>query len=652
MSVAIGFDKTVLGDPQKALQHEWLETNGLGAYASSTIIGCNTRKYHGLLVSPAPGTDQRYVFLSRIENTLYTDSGEYALSTSQYPGTLYPSGYQYAIEFNLHESPHFRYELDGTVLDYRIMMRHEQSAVLLCHKATNAKGRALLKIVPLLAFRDFNATASKNNYARLEAKRSKGMIVLSPYEGLPAVYFQGSTKFSFSGSPDWYMSTEYFREQERGYDFTEDLFTPGFLTVELRPEEEFILQVSIGKPVETAAAAFKSELARRTEQSPDLEPLRINAGKFLISKKRAEKASIIAGFPWFGEWGRDAMISLPGLTLCRNRPDITLEILESFASFEKEGLFPNQLHVYGESSYNTVDASLWFFWAAQMYVRFVGDADRLRVNILPTMRRILAAYVTGRVPHGKVRDDGLLDVGSEDTQLTWMDAKVHGRPVTPRYGMPVEINALWINALRFYAELCDDPYSYELAPLEKYHHSLSETFVDKFWLEDYGYLADVVYPDGVIDASIRPNQVFAVSMPHSALSDNQAARIVDILENHLLTPYGLRTLTPNHINYAGRYGGSQESRDAAYHQGTVWPWLIGHFIDAFLRIHSSNSNRVSDMRTRLRPLIDGHLYEAGLGSISEVFDGDEPHTPGGCPMQAWSVAEMLRASQRLDELLR
>ncbi|MBT3274434.1 MAG: glycogen debranching protein [Spirochaetales bacterium] len=651
MNSAIKFDKTVLGDPPEAMRHEWLETNGLGGYASSTIIGGNTRKYHGLLVSPAPGTDQRYVFLSRIEATLYPDTGEYPLSTNQYPGLLHPTGFQHATEFNIDGSPHLRYDLDGTILDYRIMMRNEQPAVLLCHKVSKAKGRTLLKITPLLAFRDFNATASANDSARLETKRSRGVISITPYEGLAVLFFQGTEKLSFTESPDWFRNTEYIREQERGYDFTEDVFTPGIFTVELKQEEEFVLQVSVGKPAETAAAAFKNEIDRRKKLSAKHEALAINADQFLITKKRAGKASVIAGFPWFGEWGRDAMISLPGLTLSRNEPEIALETLESYASFEKDGLFPNQLNVYGGSSYNTVDASLWFFWAAQMYAEFSGNADALKEKILPAMRKILTAYITDQVPFGSVREDGLLDVGSPDTQLTWMDAKVHGKPVTPRYGRPVEINALWINALRFYAELSDDPYSYELAPLEKYHDSLSEAFLQSFWLEDYGYLADVVYPDGVTDASIRPNQIFAVSLPHSALSDNQAARVVETVEKHLLTPYGLRTLTPNHVNYAGKYGGSQESRDSAYHQGTVWPWLIGHFVDAFLRIHSGDLTRVAALRDRIIPAFDTHLYNTGLGSVSEVFDGDEPHTPGGCPMQAWSVAEVLRASMRLNELL-
>jgi predicted glycogen debranching enzyme len=328
-------------------------------------------------------------------------------------------------------------------------------------------------------------------------------------------------------------------------------------------------------------------------------------------------------------------------------PGAALGILESYASLERNGLFPNQLHVYGGSSYNTVDASLWFFWAAQQYARYTGETESLQPVVVKTMRAILAAYITGRVPHGTVRKDGLLSVGSPDTQLTWMDATVRGKPVTPRYGRPVEINALWLNALKFYAELCTDPYTYELAPLGSLDTTLSKAFIDTFWLEDFGYLADVVYPDNVIDASVRPNQIIAVSLAHSPLSDSQAKRVVDTVERQLLTPYGLRSLSPNHVNYVSHYRGDQDTRDAAYHQGTVWPWPIGHFVEAFLRVYAGDIERVSSLRERLRPLFESHLLEAGLGSVSEVFDADVPHSPGGCPMQAWSVAEVLRASMLL-----
>ena len=651
MSPYISFHDAYLRDPAIALEHEWLDTNGLGAYASSTIIGCNTRKYHGLLVSPAPGTDRRYVFLSRFETTLHTESGEYPLSTNQYPGVLHPEGYRYAIDFSLGESPRFRYEAGGMLLDCRVIMRHEHPSVLLCYNPVRSRARPILKLRPLLAYRDFNATASENGYARMHLTESEGLFSLSPYDGLPAIYFQGSSELAFTPSPDWYRNTEYLREYERGYEFREDVFSPGYFTVELKPKGEFVLQASIGKPEEEAASAFEAELQRRRGRSGKHLHLWNGADHFLITAKRAGKPSIIAGFPWFDEWGRDAMIALPGLTLCRNKPETALEILESFAAFEKNGLFPNQLHVYGGSSYNTVDASLWFFWAAQMYVRYSGETERLKGRILDTMRRILAAYVTGQVPDGTIREDGLLDVGTPDTQLTWMDVKVNGIPVTPRFGRPVEINALWINALYFYVELSDDPYAGELAFLRNLP-SLSDAFIRTFWLEAHGYLADVVYPDNVTDASIRPNQIFAVSLPYSPLSDTQAKRVVDTVEKHLLTPFGLRSLTPTHANYAGRYRGSQESRDAAYHQGTVWPWLIGHFVEAYLRIYSGDRNRVAGLRERISPLLDDHPNAVGLGSISEVFDGDEPHNPGGCPMQAWSVAEVLRAAILLDGFLK
>lgn len=649
MASPISLGKDVLGKPD--LSFEWLETNGLGAYASSTVLGCNTRKYHGLLVSPAPGSTQRFVFLSRIDAVLYTDSGTYELSTIQYPSAMHPTGYRFAEQFVLDDSPLLRFAADDWELSCRIVMRFEQPAVLLKYALSRAKGNALLRLRPLLAYRDFNATGSENDFVNWEPGKTRESRFFTPYEGLPPIHFSASAQIEYNPSPDWFRSTEYLREFERGYDFREDLFSPGYFEAELTAGSDLILQASMGRPEEKPAEAFEAERIRRQRSAGAGGQIEQSAAHFLITAKRAGKPSVLAGFPWFGEWGRDAMIALPGLTLCRDKPDEALAILESFASFEKDGLFPNQLDVYGGSGYNTVDASLWFFWAAQMLVRHTGRDDSLTNTIIDTMKNILTAYVTGRVPFGEVLPDGLLAVGSADTQLTWMDAKVYGKPVTPRFGRPVEINALWINALEFYAGMVDDPSAYELSPLKRARESIQGAFIDTFWLEQYGYLADVVYPDSIIDASIRPNQIFAVSLPHSPVSDDKAKRIVDTVERHLLTPYGLRTLTPNHVGYRGRYEGSQESRDAAYHQGTVWPWLIGHFVEAYLRVYSGNRERVEDLKARLLPLFEEHPLEAGLGSISEVFDGDAPHRPGGCPAQAWSVAEVLRASKLIEEAL-
>ncbi len=648
-SKPIRFTENSLHDPGVAMAEEWLETNGLGAYASSTIIGCNTRKYHGLLVSPVPKKEERFVFLSRVETVLLADSGEHALSTSQYPGTLYPRGFRYATEFTLGTFPSTRFKTTDVELEYSVLMRFEQPAVLLWYRLPVAKGPVLLRLRPLLAFRDFNCIAVENGVADLTAIKTKGNVSVTPYEGLPTLVFSGSARMEFTAEPDWFRNTEYVREMERGYDFKEDLFTPGSFAVELKQGEEFVLSVSLGKPVEKPEAALKSEIERRRTEyagSPDL--LSRGADHFLITKKRAGKASIIAGFPWFGEWGRDAMISLPGLTLCRGKPEAALEILESFASFEENGLFPNQLNVHGRSGYNTVDASLWFFWAVQKYVEYTHAPEHLNGPVLTAMNNILKAYITGKVPYGAVREDGLLDVGSSSTQLTWMDAIVNGVPVTPRFGRPVEINALWLNALRFYAEITDGAFIGAIAPLKTLLQGLPDAFLSTFWLEDYGYLADVVYPDNIRDASVRPNQIFAVSLPFSALTEDQAKRVVDSVERHLLTAYGLRTLSPSNSYYQGRYAGNQNSRDSAYHQGTVWPWLIGHFVEAFMKVYGKGRDRVTALGKRLDPLFTHHVSVAGLGSISEVFDGDSPHAPGGCPMQAWSVAETLRAIKLLE----
>ena len=639
-----------------SLNKEWVDTNGLGGYSSSTVLLCNTRKYHGLLVSSPEQSDGRLVFLSKIDPTIRIDGSEYQLGTNIYPGAVHPTGHDYVESFCHSPWPKIVYRIGTTTITQEIMMGWERPAVNISFLVESPEKETSLRLLPLFAFRDFNATATENAFADNQFIVNAKNISFTPYAGLPSVYVAVSRQVNVVGPHDWYRRFEYIREKERGYDYHEDLMSPGALEISVSSGERLSLQVSLGVEPEEPVSAYEREIERRLkldEQSEEwardavappsadaAKQLWMSAEKFLITDAREKKPSVIAGYPWFGEWGRDAMISLPGLTLARGLDDESLKVLNTFASYEKGGLFPNQLGVHGTSSYNTVDASLWFFWAAQMHVGQTGRTEDLNGPVFEAMTRILRAYATGNVPHGTVRDDGLLEVGSEDTQLTWMDATVNGSPVTPRHGRPVEINALWYNALCFYEELSPSPWEGDLKPLASVVSSLADQFQRTFWIPERGYLADVVYPDGTVDRSIRPNQLIAVSVPNSPVSPAQMKTIVHTAEKHLLTPFGLRTLSCSHPGYRPTYRGNQDERDSAYHQGTVWPWLLGPYVDANLRVFGADAH--ARLREQLAPLFGDHLSGYGLGGISEVFDGDTPHAPGGCPLQAWSVAEALR----------
>lgn len=690
-----------------ALTYEWLETNGLGAYAMSTPLYCNTRKYHGLFVTPIEGTDERYALAAKIEPVLRVGSRRTELSVNRYPDVYHPHGHKLATEFRADPFPQLTLETDDISITISVMMPRGVPAVLLQYRIDGPaelwSSDVVLELTPLLAYRNSHAVGRENGFAAGDLERvgqevsgvddhggsagSRGSAgggagdsgaggpsvrgtgagrsgcadpewvwAGSPYEGMPRLYYAFSRQTGFEPGTDWYRDFEYVREQERGYDHVEDLFTPGRFTVAMRRGQPLVVQLGTSMPANTPADAWdREEASRRNLAAIDGSPfaggtvarLARNARHFVIDPQREGKASIVAGFPWFGEWGRDAMIALPGLMLSVSNADTAFEVLRTYASYRKNGVLPNQLGVRTSSSFNTVDAALWFFWAVQQYCRHTGKVEMVVERLGPAMRDILTAYLEQRVPNVTMDENGLLAAGDPKTQLTWMDAEVEGVPVTPRHGYAVEINALWYNALCFYRDVMPEGFSGPTAAYANVIDNLQSKIVERFTLPTQGFLADVVSADGTMDASIRPNQIFAASLPYPVVDSDQARHIVDVVEAELLTPYGLRTLSPAHPSYCCRYRGDQAARDRAYHQGTVWPWLIGHFCDAFVRVHRGESDKLRALSERVSPLFVDHVCTHGIGFISEVFDGSSPQTPGGCPMQAWSVAEVLRAYRTL-----
>ena len=637
----IRFDARVCRDLDAASRREWLETNGIGGFASSTIAGLNTRRYHGLLVAATRPPLGRMVLLSKMEETLVVDGRRFDLSCNRYPGVVHPQGYLYLKEFGQDPFPVFVYEVDGLELEKAVFMVDGENTTVIQYELRGAPaGGCTLELRPLLAFRDYHSTMHENRAIRAAVSIEPGRVTCSPYQGCPNLYL-AHTAGDVRQTGEWYRNFEYTVEQQRGLDYREDLFNPLALTFDLnRDPRPAVVASTEARSVESARELRQAEIARRSgldAAAPSDDPLVRSlvraADQFIV--RRGDGRTVIAGYHWFSDWGRDTMIALPGLALATGRYDDARRILLAFAGSVDRGMLPNRFPDAGETpEYNTVDATLWFFEAARLLASHTGDGEFVRSRLLPVMQDIVAWH-EGGTRYGIHMDvDGLLAAGEPGVQLTWMDAKVGDWVVTPRYGKPVEIQALWYNALRVMEELTGGAHYRDLADRAR------ESFARLFWNESTGGLYDVVN-GGQRDGSIRPNQIFAVSLFHGMLSRDRAARVVATVEEHLLTPYGLRSLAPSDPQYRGRYEGDPRRRDSAYHQGTVWPWLMGPFVTAYLKVNGGSSEARRQAAQWIEEL-GRYMNDEGVGQIPEVFDGDAPHRAGGCMAQAWSVAELLR----------
>ena len=648
----IQFKRETWSDVDAALQQEWLETNGLGGFASSTIIGLNTRRYHGLLVAATKPPVGRIVLLSKLEETLLIDGRRFDLSANRYPGVIHPQGFQYLKQFRLDPFPVFTYDVEGIELEKSAFMIHgENSSVIQYELRKNNRPdvpkNLRLEIRPLIAFRDYHGTTHKNSTINPAVQERSGLASVAPYQGLPDLHLAHNA-IELRKTGDWYCNFEYDAERERRLEFSEDLFNPFVLCFDLRLRRQASIIASTEQRDVTQAVEYRrAEITRRRKElvaSPIedsfVQSLATASDQYLVS--RGDEKTVIAGYPWFGDWGRYTMIGLPGLTLPTGKYDVARSILRTFAKHVDRGMLPNRLPEADETpEYNTVDATLWFFEAARAYLAYTGDLEFVREELYPIFADIIAWHVRGTRYGIKVDDSGLLVSGEPGVQLTWMDAKVGDWVVTPRRGKPVEIQALWYNALCVMEDLASR--FEDEAARKRYRHMAVVahwSFSRLFWNEKLGCLYDVVN-GGPPDSSIRPNQIFAVSLPHSMLRQDRAKRVVEKVEEHLLTPFGLRTLAPTDPQYRGSYTGGSAERDGAYHQGTVWAWLLGPFITAYIKVNGGNEEARRRAQAWLSPL-ESHLAEAGLGHISEIFEGDMPHRPCGCIAQAWSVAEILR----------
>ena len=648
----IRFGKEVCANLDAALRREWLETNGIGGFASSSIVGLNTRRYHGLLVAATKPPLGRLVLLSKLEETLFIEGQPFDLSANRYPGVVHPQGFQYLKEFRLDPFPVFIYEIAGIEIEKTVFMIQGENSAVMQYEVRNhhpALPKDLwLELRPLLAFRDYHSTTHQNGALNPALQEERGLTAVKPYEGLPELYLaHDAVELQKTGT--WYRNFEYDVERERGLDFSEDLFNPCVLRFDLclRPQASVIASTE-RRDTARITDYRRAEITRRRSTVRPTAPaddfvrdLSAAAEQYIVA--RGDLKTVLAGYHWFSDWGRDTMIALPGLTLLTGKPEIARSILRTFAQHVDQGMLPNRFPDAAETpEYNTVDATLWFFEAARAYLAYTGDLEFLRSELYPVFADIIAWHVRGTRYGIKVDENGLLASGESGVQLTWMDVKIGDWVVTQRRGKPVEIQALWYNALRIMEDLAGT--FGEEADKKRYASmatAASCSFNREFWNAQDACLFDVTN-EGLCDRSIRPNQIFAVSLKHSMLSSEHARAVVEKVQEQLLTPYGLRSLAPSDPQYRGHYIGGPAERDGAYHQGTVWPWLLGPFITAYIKVKEQSEAARRQATEWLAPL-KRHLAEGGLGQISEIFDGDSPQHPCGCIAQAWSVAEVLRA---------
>jgi len=638
---------------ETATRKEWLDTNGIGGYASSTVINCHTRKYHGLLVASLKEPRGKFVLLSKVEASLISHDKEFALSTNKFPGVYHPTGHQFVEEFEQGLSPSITYRIGDALIKKSMMMVHGKNTTLLCYELLEGKVRPTLRIRPLLAYRDIHSLARENMFLHPKSYPEKNGRKVQPYEGMPPLYMGTNRSSEFHPGPKWVLNIEYLTERERGFPYQEDLFCPGAFEVQLHKSKPVIFAAST-EPLGNLERIRKKESERREiafskakHRCTHVKWLKYHSDQFLIHNASGF-ASVVAGYHWFGEWGRDTMIALPGLTFHAGRQQFGEEVLASYAKLERDGLLPNYLDQSSEHlAYNSVDASLWFFWAVQEYLATKGKKQFVVKHLMPALRGIISAHLDGRVPLCGRDEDGLLHAGNHNTQLTWMDAQAYGSPVTPRHGAAVEINALWYNALRFYLELT--PAEDELASRALLAaDTLAANFVHRFWNHTDTCLSDVINQDGQ-DNSIRPNQIFAVSLPYSMLDLEQMRAVVSTVQTHLLTPYGLRTLSPRNNDYSPFYRGDSNQRDSAYHQGMVWPWLAGHFGEALLRQAEDIKETKAFLKKYFKPILRSFPDDFGIASVPEIYTGNPPHLPKGTIAQAWSVAEAIRLNSLLGK---
>ena len=641
------FNKDELVNLEYSLQREILSTNRAGGYLSTTIIMCNTRKYHGLMVLPLKEFDfENHVLLSSVDESVIQRGQSFNLGIHRYPGTYEPRGHKYIVDFEYEPTAKLTYRVGGVVLLKEIVFVHNEEQLMIRYTLLDAHSPTRLRIKPFLAFRNAHSLSKANMSADTHCKPIANGVKSKLYPGFPSLYMQMSHKAEFVAAPDWYHNIEYLEEERRGYEYQEDLLVPGFFEIGIKKGESIILSVSTKEETHgTLSTKFNSELHRRQEKDSFEKCLANSGNQFIVKKDK--KIEMVAGYPWFGRWGRDTFISLPGITLPQNDLKTCKAVIDTLSAEMKDGLFPNVGHST-TTAFNSVDAPLWFFWTIQQFAEKTGDRQQAWTDYGKKMKSIIATYKTGHLPYNiKMHDNGLIFAGEQGVALTWMDAVVGGKPVTPRESYPVEINALWYNAICFTLSLAKEFKDTKFVKeWETTPDLIKANYSEMFWIPEFGYLADYVHNNNIQNIDVRPNQIFAAALPYSPISDDQKASLLKVVEKELLTPKGIRSLSPKDPKYVGRYEGNQVERDSAYHQGTVWPWLLGFFVEANLKLYGK---AYLSTAKKLTENFKEDMTLHGLCSIAEIYDGDPPQRPSGAISQAWSVSAILRILNLIDQ---
>lgn len=628
------YDGSALNDLAFSNSREFLAVATKGSYAAGTIAGCNTRKYHGLVVVLQPQIDEdHHVLLASLDETVISAAGTFDLGIHRYPEVFAPNGPQYLTSFTAIPDPRWTYTAGGIELVKELQLDEEDGSLLLRYTLTKGEAPVTLRLHPMLAFRNMHWVLRANDGADTSVEHLHDGISMRLYPAYSSLYMRATGGAAFKEAGYWYYNVEYPVERERGYEYQEDLYSPGYFEVTLQP----------GEPILFAASLSDQQYLGFRENKPvpqtTREYLLRAADQFLLHLPKG--LAIKAGYYWFGSWGRDTCISLPGLTFLAGNTSAFTSIMSLLRTLLKDGLLPNTGNLRDDSKYATVDAPMWLIWAVQQYALHECGAAQAWHMYGDMLKDVLYHYRYGTMFNIHMEPDGLIHAAYPGKALTWMDAVINHTPITQRPGKPVEVNALWYNAVCFCVEAAkaagDDPFVKEWKDIPAV---IAEGFIDTFWDEERQYLADVV--DDNADWSVRCNQIFAVALPYSPLDAAQQKAVVKIVREKLLTPRGLRTLSPDDPNYIGHYGGSQLERDHAYHQGTVWPWLLDHYAAAVIRTGGREE------LPALFSQVESALEECCLYSVPEVYDGDAPHHCGGAVAQAWSIAAFIRFERLLS----
>jgi predicted glycogen debranching enzyme len=643
-------------DHENALTKEWIITNGIGGYASSTIIGTNTRRYHGLLIAATNPPTGRKLMVCKVEETISQNHTQTMLSTNQYVNTVYPEGYYYVKGFTRMPLPTTLFRAGEAELSKTVFMVYNSNTTVVEYSnASTVPFR--LRLDPLYAVRDYHSLLRENSDYHYFVKNDGQKHSILAYAGAETLYFK-HTKGQYTANPRWNKNILYNIEKQRGQDFTEDLFSAGTVECQLNPGETMHLVFSLDEnkinqdPVELKAMEIErlSALVPSTIHNKFLADLIVASDQFIVHRKSTENYSIIAGYHWFTDWGRDSMIALRGLCIATGKQKEARSVITTFLNVLKHGIIPNRFPDYeaDEPEYHTMDATLWLFIAIYEYDLRFKDTPFLN-NVYSKLSEILQHHMAGTKHNIHVTEKGFICGGTFGLPLTWMDAKIGDHVFTPRIGCPVEINALWYNALKIHSYVLKRIGKKPDEKVLEITSRVENNFENSFWNEN-SYLNDLISEEGQAEESIRPNQIYVVSLPFSLLPKEKEKMVVENVNQYLLTDYGLRTLDPNHPEFKPDYSGDVWSRDAAYHQGTVWPFLLPEYFTAYLKVNNYSETAKAGVVNSLRFLKDHFYHDQCLHGISEIFDGLNPASGKGCMNQAWSVSNLIHliSTAKLD----